>query len=58
MSVNNTVRRARWDCAGAAWLPVRNSSISVKIVSGSVNQGAWSAPSTSSYRAPGMWSAR
>ena len=46
------------DCGGAAWLPVRNSSISVRIVSGSVNQGAWSAPSTSRYRAPGMWSAR
>ena len=31
MSVNNTVRRARCDCAGAAWVPVRNSSIPVKI---------------------------
>ena len=31
MSVNNTVRRARWDCGGAAWLPVRNSSIPVRI---------------------------
>ena len=40
MSVNNTVRRARCDCDGAAWLPVRNSSISVRILSGSVNQGA------------------
>ena len=39
MSVNNTVRRARCDCAGAAWLPVRNSSISVRILSGSLNQG-------------------
>ena len=29
MSVNNTVRRARCDCDGAAWLPVRNSSIPV-----------------------------
>ena len=38
MSVNNTVRRARWDCAGAAWLPVRNSSIPVRIRSGSVSQ--------------------
>ena len=25
---------------------------------GSVNQGAWSTPSTSRYCAPGMWSAR
>ena len=39
MSVNNTVRRARCDCEGAAWLPVRNSSIPVMTVSGSVNQG-------------------
>ena len=38
MSVKSTVRRARRDCAGAAWLPVRNSSISVRILSGSVNQ--------------------
>ncbi len=58
MSVNSTVRRARCDCDGAAWLPVRNSSIPVRILSGSVNQGAWSTPSTSRYRAPGMWSAR
>ena len=58
MSVNNTVRRARCACAGAAWLPVRNSSISVRILSGSLNQGRWSAPSTSRYRAPGMWSAK
>ena len=58
MSVNNTVRRARCDCGGAAWLPVRNSSIPVRILSGSVNQGAWSTPSTSSNCAPGMWSAR
>ena len=58
MSVNNTVRRARCDCAGAAWLPVRNSSIPVRILSGSVSQGAVVTPSTSSYRAPGMWSAR
>ena len=29
MSVNNTVRRARCDCDGAAWLPVRKSSIPV-----------------------------
>ena len=58
MSVNNTVRRARCDCEGAAWLPVRNSSIPVRIVSGSASQGAWSVPSTSSIRAPGMWSAR
>ena len=29
-------------------------SIAVVILSGSVNQGAWSAPSTSSSRAPGM----
>ena len=40
MSVNSTVRRARRDGAGAAWLPVRNSSIPVRILSGSVNQGA------------------
>ena len=58
MSVNNTVRRARCDCAGAPWLPVSNCSISVAILSGSVNQGAWSAPSSSTMRAPGMWSAR
>ena len=43
---------------GAAWLPVRNSSISVRIRSGSEIHGAWSLPSTSSNRAPGMWSAR
>ena len=58
MSVNCTVRRARCDCADAAWLPVRNSSISVRILSGSDKKGAWSTPSTSRYRAPGMWSAR
>ena len=58
MSVNNTVRRARRDRDGAAWLPVSNSSISVAILSGSVNHGAWSAPSSSTMRAPGMWSPR
>jgi hypothetical protein len=39
MSVNNTVRRARCDCAGAGWLPVRNSSVRVRTLSGSVNVG-------------------
>ncbi len=57
MSVNNTVRRARRDGDGAAWLPVRNSSNSVRSLSGSASQGTWSSPSTSSNRAPGMWSA-
>ena len=31
MSVNNKVRKARCDCEGAAWLPVRNFSISMVI---------------------------
>ena len=58
MSVNNTVRSARCDCDRAAWLPVRNSSIPLRILSGSVKKGAWSTPSTSRYCALGMWSAR
>ena len=36
MSVNSTVRSARCDCGGARWLPVRNSSMALRILSGSV----------------------
>ena len=57
MSVNSTVASTR--SGSRSWrAPVRNSSISPRIASESPAENRLSLPSSSTYRAPGMCSAR
>jgi hypothetical protein len=56
MSVNNTVRRARCDCAGAAWLPVGLLDPGRDPI-GIGHPGRVVRAVDLSNRAPGMWAA-